>query len=46
MNTRSICTSISSIPVEMQRGRYRAPLQPGFSAQMRAESIAEAAYKG
>jgi L-fuconate dehydratase len=33
-------------PVEMQRGRYRAPLRPGFSAQMRAESIKEASYRG
>jgi L-fuconate dehydratase len=33
-------------PVEMQGGRYRAPLNPGFSAQMRAESIAEATYRG
>jgi L-fuconate dehydratase len=33
-------------PVEMQEGRYRAPLRPGFSAQMRPESIAEATYKG
>lgn len=33
-------------PVEMRRGRYNAPLRPGFSAQMRPESIAEAAYKG
>jgi L-fuconate dehydratase len=33
-------------PVEMRQGRYRAPLQPGFSAQMRAKSIVEATYKG
>jgi L-fuconate dehydratase len=33
-------------PIEMQRGRYRAPLRPGFSAQMRAESIKEASYRG
>jgi L-fuconate dehydratase len=31
-------------PVEVDRGRYRAPLQPGFSGQMRSESIVEAAY--
>jgi L-fuconate dehydratase len=33
-------------PIEMQGGRYLVPLRPGFSAQMRAESIAEASYKG
>jgi L-fuconate dehydratase len=33
-------------PIEMQRGRYRAPLRPGFSAQMRAESIKQASYRG
>jgi len=33
-------------PIEMRGGRYRAPLRPGFSAQMRAESIAGATYKG
>jgi L-fuconate dehydratase len=33
-------------PVDMQGGRYRAPLRPGFSAQMRTESIAEATYRG
>ena len=33
-------------PVQMRQGRYRAPLQPGFSAQMRAKSIVEATYKG
>jgi L-fuconate dehydratase len=33
-------------PVEIQKGHYRVPLQPGFSAQMRPESIAEAAYRG
>jgi len=33
-------------PIEMQRGRYRAPLRPGFSAEMRPESIVEASYKG
>ena len=33
-------------PIEMQRGRYLVPLRPGFSAQMRAESIKEASYKG
>jgi L-fuconate dehydratase len=32
-------------PVEIERGRYRAPLHPGFSAQMRPESIATAFYK-
>jgi len=33
-------------PVEIRHGRYRAPVQAGFSAQMRAQSIAEATYKG
>jgi L-fuconate dehydratase len=33
-------------PVQMERGRYRAPLQPGFSAEMHARSIREARYKG
>ena len=33
-------------PVEMRQGRYRAPLRPGFSAQMRSQSIAEATYRG
>ena len=28
-------------PVEIQRGRYRAPLKPGFSAEMKAQSIVE-----
>ena len=31
-------------PIDIQQGRYRAPSQPGFSAQMRTESIAEATY--
>jgi L-fuconate dehydratase len=31
-------------PVVVERGRYRAPTAPGFSAQMRAESIAEYLY--
>jgi L-fuconate dehydratase len=31
-------------PVIVERGRYRAPTVPGFSAQMRAESIAEYLY--
>jgi L-fuconate dehydratase len=30
--------------VVVERGRYRAPTVPGFSAQMRAESIAEYLY--
>lgn len=33
-------------PVEVEGGRYRAPLQPGFSAQMQPDSIAAATYKG
>ena len=33
-------------PIEVHRGRYAVPLQPGFSAQMRSKSIAEATYKG
>lgn len=33
-------------PIQMHRGRYLAPLRPGFSAQMRPESIVEASYKG
>jgi L-fuconate dehydratase len=28
-------------PIVIERGRYRAPLQPGFSAQMKARTIAE-----
>jgi len=32
-------------PIEVQRGRYRAPLEAGFSAQMRSESIAAASYQ-
>ncbi len=31
-------------PVVIERGRYRAPTVPGFSAQMRAESIADHLY--
>jgi L-fuconate dehydratase len=31
-------------PVVIERGRYRAPTMPGFSAQMRAESIADHLY--
>ncbi|HEY4017292.1 MAG TPA: L-fuconate dehydratase [Pseudonocardiaceae bacterium] len=31
-------------PVVIERGRYRAPTVPGFSAQLRAESIAEYLY--
>jgi L-fuconate dehydratase len=31
-------------PVVIGRGRYRPPTMPGFSAQMRAESIAEYLY--
>jgi L-fuconate dehydratase len=31
-------------PVVVERGRYRAPTVPGFSAQMRAESIADYLY--
>jgi L-fuconate dehydratase len=33
-------------PVDMEGGRYRAPLQPGFSAEMRPQSIKEAVYRG
>ncbi|MDB6012252.1 MAG: Mandelate racemase/muconate lactonizing protein [Gammaproteobacteria bacterium] len=33
-------------PIEVDRGRYRVPLQPGFSAEMRSESIAEATHRG
>lgn len=33
-------------PIEMRGGRYIAPLRPGFSGEMRAESIIEASYKG
>ncbi len=32
-------------PIEIEGGCYRAPLQPGFSAQMLPESIAGALYK-
>jgi len=28
-------------PIEMHKGRYRAPLAPGFSTEMKAESIAQ-----
>jgi L-fuconate dehydratase len=31
-------------PVVIERGAYRAPRQPGFSAQMRPESLARYAY--
>jgi L-fuconate dehydratase len=33
-------------PIEVDRGRYGAPLQPGFSAEMRCESISEASHRG
>jgi L-fuconate dehydratase len=32
-------------PVEIRQGRYRAPLAPGFSAQIHSQSIAEATYR-
>ena len=33
-------------PVEVVRGRYRAPLAPGYSAEMRPESLAAFAFPG
>ena len=33
-------------PIEVEGGRYRVPLQPGFSAQMRPDSIAAASFRG
>jgi len=33
-------------PVVMERGRYRAPKKPGFSAEMHLRSIQEATYRG
>ncbi|GAB93188.1 enolase C-terminal domain-like protein [Gordonia rhizosphera] len=33
-------------PVEVVRGRYRAPRHPGFSAQMREQSIRDHLYPG
>jgi L-fuconate dehydratase len=33
-------------PIEIHRGRYRAPLAPGFSAEMKADSIAGHIYRG
>lgn len=32
-------------PIEIERGRYKAPLRPGFSAEMKSQSIAEYAYQ-
>lgn len=32
-------------PIEIVRGRYKTPLLPGFSAQMKAQSIAEHTYR-
>jgi L-fuconate dehydratase len=31
-------------PIEIERGRYKAPLLPGFSAEMKAQSIVDYAY--
>jgi L-fuconate dehydratase len=31
-------------PIEIDRGRYRAPLSPGFSAEMKPQSIADYAH--
>jgi L-fuconate dehydratase len=31
-------------PIEIERGRYKAPLRPGFSAEMKSQSIADHAY--
>jgi L-fuconate dehydratase len=28
-------------PIKIERGRYKAPIEPGFSAQMKPQSIAE-----
>lgn len=33
-------------PVEMQGGRYQVPVTPGYSAEMKAESLAEHAFPG
>ena len=32
-------------PIDVQRGRYRAPLKAGFSAEMRPESITTASFQ-
>jgi len=32
-------------PIEIDRGRYRAPLSPGFSAETKAHSIADYRYR-
>jgi len=31
-------------PVEIHRGRYRAPLAPGFSAELKPQAIADHIY--
>lgn len=33
-------------PIEIERGRYQVPLQPGFSTEMKAQSIADHVFKG
>ena len=40
------CTSTSSIPVRVEAGRYRVPDAPGYSIEMRPESLAAFAYPG
>jgi L-fuconate dehydratase len=32
-------------PIEIERGRYKAPSRPGFSAEMKAQSIADYCFK-
>jgi L-fuconate dehydratase len=31
-------------PIEIERGRYKAPMRPGFSTEMKSQSIADYAY--
>jgi len=33
-------------PIRVERGRYLAPAQPGFSVEMKPESMAEFAFPG
>jgi L-fuconate dehydratase len=33
-------------PIRIERGRYKAPVEPGFSAQMKARSLAEYQFCG
>jgi L-fuconate dehydratase len=33
-------------PIHIERGRYKAPVKSGFSAQMKAHSLAEYKFRG